>query len=183
MARAARRALRCLACAAALALAAAKTKKAPAGPFTTTLSGDGGPPIGETYVNTPGASNLYISSLADVDPLVRRARLWHAGGAAARRSAAVGACFRLRCRARMHQLQRVAGRGRAELCGVGARRGGAPCAASGFGQAAPARAAAGFLRAPNAPAALTPLFRRRAGRVQRCGTAASRQPPMRARMR
>jgi hypothetical protein len=42
---------------------------APTGQFTTTLSGDGGPPVSVTYINTPGTSTLYEHSLADTDPL------------------------------------------------------------------------------------------------------------------
>lgn len=47
----------------------------PGKPFVTTLAGDGGPNGGATYVNTPGTSNMYIVSLADVDPLVRPQRV------------------------------------------------------------------------------------------------------------
>ena len=58
---------------AALAACASLTEgsSAPPGEFITTLDGDGGPPIGETYVGTPGTSTLTLNSLANVDPDVR----------------------------------------------------------------------------------------------------------------
>jgi hypothetical protein len=58
---------------AALAACASLTEggSAPPGEFITTLDGDGGPPISETYVGTPGTSTLTLNSLANVDPDVR----------------------------------------------------------------------------------------------------------------
>ena len=58
---------------AALAACASLTEgsSAPSGEFITTLDGDGGPPIGETYVGTPGTSTLTLNSLANVAPDVR----------------------------------------------------------------------------------------------------------------
>lgn len=58
-----------LAAAAGRASGAAPAARGP--PFITTLSGDGGPPVGETYVGTPGTSTLYMRSLATVDANVR----------------------------------------------------------------------------------------------------------------
>jgi len=44
---------------------------APPGEFITTLDGDGGPPVAETYVGTPGTSTMYLNYLTNVDPDVR----------------------------------------------------------------------------------------------------------------
>jgi hypothetical protein len=53
---------------------------APPGEFITTLDGDGGPPVAETYVGTPGTSTMYLNYLTNVDPDVRASlhlqRVW-----------------------------------------------------------------------------------------------------------
>jgi hypothetical protein len=38
-------------------------------PFATSITGLGAPPLGDTSVNTPGVSIMYMNSLANVDPL------------------------------------------------------------------------------------------------------------------
>jgi len=65
------RALLGLVLAAAAGRASGAAPAAGGPPFITTLSGDGGPPVGETYVGTPGTSTLYMRSLATVDANVR----------------------------------------------------------------------------------------------------------------
>ena len=63
-----------LALLAAFAAPAAAVKK-PHGPppapklFSTSISGEGGPPIRDTPVGTPGTSTMYMHSLLDVDPM------------------------------------------------------------------------------------------------------------------
>lgn len=57
------RRLRVSAAAMVAALGVALASTAPSSPFTTTLDGDGGPPVGETYVGTSGTSTMYLNLL------------------------------------------------------------------------------------------------------------------------
>lgn len=45
---------------------------APPGEFITTLDGDGGPPVQETYLGTPGASTMNLVSLAGYEDVRAR---------------------------------------------------------------------------------------------------------------
>ena len=45
---------------------------APPGEFITTLDGDGGPPVQETYVGTPGTSTMNLVSLAGYEDVCAR---------------------------------------------------------------------------------------------------------------
>ena len=38
-------------------------------PFSTSIAGEGGPPIRDTVVGTPGTSTMFMHSLMTVDPL------------------------------------------------------------------------------------------------------------------